>query len=78
MKRQMILMSNLHCPSCAAKLEKAAQKMPGMKTAKVAFGNGALNVEYDESALKEESIRAVVKQFGLEIATVIAAPGARA
>ncbi len=77
MKRQMILMSNLHCPSCAAKLEKAAQKMTGMKTAKVAFGSGALNVEYDESALKEESIHAVVKQFGLEIATVIAAPGAR-
>jgi len=78
MKRQMILMSNLHCPSCAAKLQKAAQKMPGMKSAKVAFGSGALNVEYDETVLKEESLRDVVKQFGLQIATILAAPGARA
>ena len=72
MKRQMIMLANLSCPNCAAKLEQAAQKLPGMQSAKVAFGAGALNVAYDESVLAEEAIRAVVNQLGLQVSVVLA------
>lgn len=72
MKRQMIMLANLNCPVCAAKLEKAAKALPGMKSAKVSFGTGALNVEYDEAALPESAIRDVARQLGLEVATVLA------
>lgn len=74
MKRQMFLMNNLNCPTCAAKLEQATCKLPGMYSARVAFGSGSLAVEYDEAVLQEEAIREVVHRLGLEIATVVSRP----
>lgn len=73
MKRQMIMLENLTCPSCAAKLERSAAKLPGMKSAKVSFGTGALTVEFDEAQLPPESIREVIKQHGLGVATILGA-----
>lgn len=73
MKRQMIMLENLNCPTCAAKLERAAQKLPGMKSAKVSFGSGTLKVEYDESVLQEAAIRETIKQQGVVVATIIGA-----
>ena len=46
-RREMIMLSGLNCPTCAAKLEKAVQATPGVTEAKVVFGAGSLNVEYD-------------------------------
>lgn len=71
MTRQMFMLQNLNCPNCAAKLEKAAQGLPGMKAAKVAFATGTLQVEYDPEVLSEESIRRLIQQMGLEVATVV-------
>jgi copper chaperone CopZ len=71
MKRQMIMLSDLNCPTCAAKLEKSAQQLPGMKSAKVSFGTGNLTVEYDEARLDEETIRKTVKQHGVEISMIM-------
>lgn len=71
MKRQMLMLGNLNCPNCAAKLEKAAKNLPGMKEARVAFGSGALNVEYDDGRLKEEAIRDLVRQLGLSVNAVV-------
>jgi copper chaperone CopZ len=74
MKRQMIMLSNLNCPNCAAKLEKAAKQLPGMKSATVAFGSGALNVEFDETRMEEPRLKELVRQMGLGIATVVNRP----
>lgn len=71
MKSQMIMLRNLNCPNCAAKLQKAAQDLPGMKEARVAFATGTLHVQYDPERLSEESIRALVRRFGLDVATVL-------
>lgn len=69
--RQMVMLQNLNCPNCAAKLEEAARKLPGMRTARVAFGAGTLNIEYDEGRLSEQAIRELVRQFGLEVAAIL-------
>ncbi len=74
-KAQMIMLRNLNCPVCAAKLEAAARQLPGMRSARVAFGSGALHVEYDPGQLSEERIRDLVKRTGLDVASVM--PGAR-
>lgn len=71
----MFMLLNLYCPSCAAKVEKAVQKLPGMQSAQVSFGSGALTVEYDEIQLSEAQIREVVDQFGLLVSTVLSGPG---
>lgn len=72
MKRQMIVLENLNCPSCAAKLEQAVKKLTGVKAARVAFGSGFLTVEYDDSVLLESVIREKIKHHGLGVATIVA------
>lgn len=74
MKRQMIMLSNLNCPSCAANLERAARALPGMKQATVSFGAGALSVEFDEALLEEARLKETVKSLGLGIATIVNRP----
>lgn len=74
MKRQMIMLSNLNCPSCAARLEKAARSLPGMKSAAVSFGAGALNVEFDEAQFEEARLKETIKSLGLGIATIVSRP----
>jgi copper chaperone CopZ len=72
MKRQMMMLANLTCPSCGGKLEAAAGRLPGVKSARVAFGTGALHIEYDETQLTEAQIRTVIKQQGLDVTMVMA------
>jgi copper chaperone CopZ len=72
----MFVLRNLNCPNCAAKLQKAAQALPGMAQARVAFGTGALNVEYDPERLAEGEIRNLIQRFNLEVGAVI--PGGAA
>lgn len=71
MAKQMMLLRNLNCPNCAAKLEKAARQLPGMESARVAFATGTLHVQYDQAKLTEAGIRDLVRQFGLEVSTTL-------
>jgi copper chaperone CopZ len=71
MKKQKLMLGNLTCPNCAAKLEEAAAGLPGMKTAMVAFGTGTLTVEYDESRCNEAAVRTIVRQLGLDVTMVL-------
>lgn len=75
MKAQSFILSNLNCPNCAAKLERAVRALPGVKEARVSFGSGILTVEYDETALSDRKVREVIRQFNLDITTVMPARG---
>ena len=66
-RREMIMLSGLNCPTCAAKLEKAVRATPGVTEAKVVFGAGSLNVEYDAAVVSYEKIADVVSRMGLAV-----------
>ena len=66
-RREMIMLSGLNCPTCAAKLEKAVQSTPGVTQAKVVFGAGSLNVEYDATVVPYERIAEVVSRMGMTV-----------
>ena len=53
-------MQNLDCANCAAKMEKAIQKIPGVISANISFMTQKLTLEYDES--KEAEILAEAKK----------------
>lgn len=74
MKREMLMIGNMNCPNCAAKLEGSARKLNGVKEANVSFGTGALTVEYDEQMVRQEQIIALAVQLGLEVTTVLGRP----
>jgi len=68
-RREMIMLSGLNCPTCAAKLEKAVQSTPGVNQAKVVFGAGSLNVEYDAAIVSYEKIADIVSRMGMTVTT---------
>ena len=53
-------MQNLDCANCAAKMEQAIQKIPGVISANISFMTQKLTLEYDES--KEAEILAEAKK----------------
>lgn len=72
METKMLMLTDLNCPVCAAKLERAVRQLHGMNAARVEFGSGTLHVEYEPSALSLDAIRELVKKSGLGVAAVVA------
>ena len=52
------------CASCAQTVEKATQKLPGMKKSVVNLATEKLSVEYDEAVLSEADIQQAVADAG--------------
>lgn len=69
MKRETMLLDNLNCPSCAADLERALRKLPGVQKADIAFATGTLELEYDEAQVTEEKIQQTVESFDVRLAS---------
>lgn len=59
--------SGLDCPDCALKVEKAIQKIPGVKAATVNFTASNLYIEYDPEVSSREKIFTKVEDFGYEV-----------
>lgn len=52
---------DVDCASCADKMERAAEKTPGVKSAVVNFMALRMNVEFDEGHEPEAVMREVLK-----------------
>lgn len=51
-----LLITGMDCPDCAAKVEKAVKRMPGVVNATVVFPAGRLDIEYDPEKSRLERI----------------------
>ncbi|OPY10689.1 MAG: putative cadmium-transporting ATPase [Syntrophus sp. PtaU1.Bin005] len=58
--------TGLDCADCAAKLEKAVRRVPGVVSAAVAFPQGRLSVHLDEAGLEDEIILRKVRALGYD------------
>jgi Cu+-exporting ATPase len=54
----------MHCASCAAIIERALKKVPGVKEVQVNFGAEKASVVFDESIGKKEDLLEAVKKAG--------------
>lgn len=59
--------SGMTCSACANRIEKGVSKMEGVKEANVNFATETLNVEYDDSALKQLDIENKVEKLGYKV-----------
>ncbi|MDD3885861.1 MAG: heavy metal translocating P-type ATPase [Victivallaceae bacterium] len=64
MRKTQFNVTGMHCAGCAANIEKALAKTPGVTSAYVNFAASKLAVEYDESQLDDASISAAVQKAG--------------
>ena len=64
MKRAEILISGMHCASCAAKIEKSLMSLKGVKSAAVNFASEKAAVEFDEKAVREDELLGAIEKLG--------------
>lgn len=63
MKKNLII-SGMHCASCAVSIERSLQKQDGMKSASVNYAMGKAYIEYDENKVKDEDLMRAVASAG--------------
>jgi Cd2+/Zn2+-exporting ATPase len=61
-----LLVTGMDCPDCAAKVEKAVKRMPGVIDAIVVFPAGRLNVEYNSQQTGITQVLDKIKKLGYE------------
>lgn len=69
MKKMVMQLETLTCPSCVAKIDGALKKLPGVNTekTKVSFSSSKVNVEFDEKHVDVETIENSVAKLGYEV-----------
>ena len=70
-KRITLKIDGMECPNCAMILEGIEDKLKGVKSAEASYRKTQLIVEYEESLLTEDQIKAEVKRMGYEVANAI-------
>ncbi|MCK5476903.1 MAG: copper-translocating P-type ATPase, partial [Candidatus Aenigmarchaeota archaeon] len=67
MKKIIILLSGMHCASCANRIETALKKQKGVVEANINFASEKATVEFDENLTDEESLYTIIRQTGFEV-----------
>jgi copper chaperone len=60
--------SDMHCSNCPMHLEAIEDDLPGIRRIKASYQKGTLEVDFDETLVSEEQIKAAVYQAGYSIA----------
>src|ERR1700716_2607456 len=62
-----LAIGGMHCASCAARNERALQKIPGAREANVNLGTRSARVEFDEAAVSEAALHEAIVENGYEV-----------
>lgn len=64
MKKTTILISGMHCASCAQRIEKSLKKTEGISTVNVNLATEKAMMDYDEKIINEDKIRKIIENLG--------------
>lgn len=67
MKKIVLNLEPLTCPSCIKKIEGALNKMEGVVEAKVLFNSGKVRAQFDENKIEAETIANTVSRLGYPV-----------
>jgi len=70
--RNVLPIEGMTCTSCAARIEKALQKLDGVVEAKVIYSSANAYITYDANQLDLERIMATVEQLGYKVKHIFA------
>jgi len=68
MARLTFNIPNIICPACVMHLEGLEDDLTGILFVKASYQKQRMDVEFDESQVSEQAIRAVVEEMGYQIA----------
>ncbi|HHV64459.1 MAG TPA: heavy metal translocating P-type ATPase [Peptococcaceae bacterium] len=67
MATKSLTISGMTCAACAKAVERAVRKLEGVTAANVNFASEKLNIEYDETKVSLEEIKAAVDKAGYKV-----------
>jgi copper chaperone CopZ len=67
MARTTFTIPNMICPACVMHLEELEDELEGILFIKANYRKQSMDVEWDESRISEQQIRAAVAEIGYEI-----------
>ncbi len=67
MKTEILQIGGMHCAACVARVEKALQKLEGVKTASVNIASEKASLVYDANLLPFSAIKEAVEDAGYEV-----------
>ena len=68
MEKQILDIRGMTCAACAQRIERVVRRLSGVNQATVNLASEKLFVEYDNSALELDSIKAAVTKIGFQVA----------
>ena len=69
MSTTKLKVSGLHCGSCALTVDDALEDLDGVKKSSTSFARGRTKLEYDETKVDLDTVRAVVASLGYQVQT---------
>lgn len=67
MKKVMMKLDGMTCPSCLTKIEKAVESVDGTEQIKVLFNAGKLKFIMDQTKTNTDNVKAAIEKMGYEV-----------
>lgn len=69
MKKAVIQLESLACPSCVQKIENATKSLDGIykESVKVLFNSSKVKFEFDETLLSIDAVEKAIQSLGYEV-----------
>lgn len=70
MKKAVLQLETLTCPTCIKKIETALSKMNGVADVKVLFNASKAKVDFEETVVSADDLQQTVEKLGYEVTAV--------
>ncbi|APB38058.1 heavy-metal-associated domain-containing protein [Heyndrickxia faecalis] len=70
MKKAVMQLETLTCPSCMKKIEGALDKVEGVENVKVLFNASKAKVDFDEGKVSADELKEIVEKTGYQVQAV--------
>lgn len=70
MKKAVLQIEALNCPSCMVKIQVHLEKLPGVKKVKVFYSTGKAVVSFAENVVTVEQLKEAVKHLGYSVTKI--------
>lgn len=67
MKKVILKLDELSCPSCMVKINKAVAEVPGVTNSKVLFNASKVKLDLDEQQNSAQAVAKVVEDLGYQV-----------
>ena len=67
MQKLTLFIKDMHCASCAMRIESIQDELPGIRDISASYRQAAVKVEYDPERISEKEIRTAIEKLGYHI-----------